>query len=307
MAKQPKRAGGLTARSPSGLSGPQKPTLADPLPTGALKTMVVRLVVLLLAVWFVGATIAVFVQSSTTRAVVLGIPGVITVGVVSVALWAYLRARKAKGVAGILAGVESDQDRKRAIAELEQGFKANDPAAVFAKAQLQLQEDPRAALATLEQINLGKVMAAVADEARAQRGMIHLMLGEVNAARDLADGIDLTRHQDARSRAMMGAVVAEAWARSGQAQRALKTIDLFNPEDDDFAQLRPQLYRARAYVYAYVNDPKALKRALRKLAETDPRLLGGFLTKRTHPLLQREAKILLEQYGAVQRKMQFQR
>lgn len=279
----------------------------DPVPADAIRSTVIRVGLLVLALWFVGGTIALFSQSDTSRIVSLSIPAVLSVVLIGVAVWALGRAKKAKGVAGILAGVETDEDRREALSRLNKDYKATDPAALFAKAQLQLQEDPRAALVTLEQIDLNKGMASVADEARAQRGMIHLMLGEVNKARDLADGIDLSRHQDARSKAMMSAVIAEAWARTGQAKKAVSTIELFNPEDETFAQLRPQLYRARAYVYAYTNDPKAMKRALRKLGEIDPRMLGGFLVKRAHPLLQKEARMLMERMGAVQRKMQFQR
>jgi hypothetical protein len=50
-----------------------------------------------------------------------------------------------------------------------------------------------------------------------------------------------------------------------------------------------------------------MRRALRRLLEQDVRLLGGFLMKRTHPLLMKEAKKLLEQSGQVPRKMQIQR
>jgi len=37
------------------------------------------------------------------------------------------------------------------------------------------------------------------------------------------------------------------------------------------------------------------------------RLLAGFMTKRTHPLLQKEAKKMIEQSGLVPRRMQVQR
>lgn len=281
--------------------------MANPMTGDAIKAMVLRLGLLLLAVWFVCGTIAAFSQSEISQYVSLGIAALVTVVVVGVAVWGLGRAKKAQGVAGILSGVETDDDRRAAISKLDDKFKANDPAALFAKAQLQMQDDPRAALETLEQISLSKGMATVHDEARAQRGMIHLMLGEVSKARDLADGIDLGRHQDARSKAMMSAVIAEAWARTGQAKKALRTIEVFNPDDDEFVQLRPQLYRSRVYVYAYNNDVKAMRRALRKLAAIDPRMLGGFVVKKAHPLLQKEVRVLLEQSGAVQRKMQFQR
>jgi len=50
-----------------------------------------------------------------------------------------------------------------------------------------------------------------------------------------------------------------------------------------------------------------MKRALKRLMSFDVRLLGGFMNKRTHPLLQKEAKRLVEQSGMVPRKMVVQR
>jgi hypothetical protein len=50
-----------------------------------------------------------------------------------------------------------------------------------------------------------------------------------------------------------------------------------------------------------------VRKVLRKLADIDIRLLGGFMIKRAHPLLQKEAKKLLEQSGAVPKRMQVQR
>jgi hypothetical protein len=284
-----------------------RPAAADPLPEGAMKSMIIRLSLLVGGLWVISGSIAVISQSPLTRIITLSVAGVITLVIVGVAIWAAGRAKKAKGVAGILAGAETAEGREAALSRLDKEFKSSDPAAVFAKAQLQMQEDPKQALVTLEQIDLVKVSASVADEARAQRAMIHLMLGEVSSARDLADGIDLSRHQDARSKAMMSSVIAEAWARSGQAKRALKTIELFNPEDDEFEQLRPQLYRARAFVFAYTNNVKKMRSSLRKMAQIEPRMLGAFMVKKTHPLLQKEVRVLLEKSGAVQRKVQFQR
>jgi hypothetical protein len=133
------------------------------------------------------------------------------------------------------------------------------------------------------------------------------MMGDVSEARTLVSGIDLKRHQEPRTRAMLATVSAEAWARSGEAKKALETLGLFDPEEDTFEQLRPQLYRAFAYAYAYTNDLNGMKRMLKKLGAIDARLLGGFMAKRTHPLLQKEAKKLLEQSGQMPRKMMVQR
>jgi hypothetical protein len=285
----------------------QKVEAPDPLSKSVIKQMALRLGLPIVAVWVIGVCIAGVTQSRTTETIALTVPGVLTLGIGAVVIWAVRQAKKAKGVASLISGVETAEDRKIALEKLDAGYGKTDPAAVFAKAQLLLQEDPKKALETLELIDLNKVMAPVADEARAQRAMIHLLLGEVTPARDLADGIDLSRHNEARSRAMMGAVVSEAWARTGQAKKAAETIELFNPEDAEFEQLKPQLHRARAYVYAATGDTKGMRRSLRKLVEQDARLLAGFLSKRTHPLLQKEAKKMLEQSGQVPRKMIVQR
>lgn len=290
---------------PSASAAPVVPQ--DALQPDALRSMAVRVALIVAAIWVALGMVAGFSQSSTTKIVSLSLAAVLTAVLVGVVIWALSRAKKARGVAAILAGVESDADREKAITQLESQFKPGDPAAVFAKAQLQMQSDPEQALATLEQIDLAKVNPTVADEARAQRGMILLMLGDVSRARDLADGIDLTRHQDSRSKAMMSSVIAEAWARTGQAKKAQGVLEVFNPEDEAFAQLRPQLYRARAFTYAYTGDIKGMKKALRRLSEIDVRLLGGFMAKKTHPLLQKEAKQTLERSGQMPRRMQMMR
>lgn len=279
----------------------------DPLSSQNLRQMATRLGLPIVAVWVVGGCIAAISQSRVAIGLALGIPALITAAIVGIAVWGLSQARKAKSVAGILQNVETAEDRKSALERLEQNYDKKDPAAIFARAQLLLQEDPRKALAALEEINLSKVLAPIADEARSQRAMIHLLLGEVTPARDLVDGIDLSRHQDARARAMMGAVTSEAWARTGQVKKAQETIELFNPDDAEFEALRPQLHRSRAFVYAASGDIKGMRRSLKKLLDQDARLLAGFLAKRTHPLLQKEAKKMLEQSGQVPRKMIVQR
>ncbi|MBN1607937.1 MAG: hypothetical protein JW940_14970 [Polyangiaceae bacterium] len=304
------------AVSPSGKE--KRKALKDPLVAGAaagqqpelrtqLKSMLVRIGLPVAAVWVIGLLIAGFSLSSTVQWVGIGVPAVVTLLAGLLVAWALRQASKAKGVAGILSNVQTAEDRQAALEKLEGTYKKSDVAAVFARAQLQMQEDPDKALATLEQIDLRKVMAPVADEVRGQRAMIHLLKGQLGLARQLVDSIELKRHQEPRSRAMLAAIVAETWARSGQAKKGLELLALYDPEDDDFVQLRPQLYRAYACAYAHTSATGPLRRVLKRLLEQDPRLLGGFLMKRTHPLLQREAKKLLERSGAVPRKMIVQR
>ena len=295
----------MAALKKPAVSRPQN--IPDPLGREQIKSIAIRLGLILLAVWLVGVLIAGVTTSSTGIAIALGIPGAITIALAVLVLWMVRQARKAKGVANLIRNIDTDEDRQAALQQLTDRAGKKDPAAIFAKAQLELQEDPQKALATLEQIDLGKVMAPVADEARAQRAMIHLMQGQVNLARQLADNIELKRHQDAKTRAMMAAVMSEAWARSGQAKKGLDTLELFDLDDPDYNDLRPQLLRAFAYCYAYTGRTKDMRRMLRKLLDVDVRLLGGFMVKRTHPLLQKESRKLLEQSGQVPRKLQIQR
>lgn len=284
-----------------------QPDIPDPLAPAALKSTLVRVGLILGALWLLGVLVFGVSQSTWVRTTALVVPAVLSALVLGVLVWTLQRAKTAREMAGILRGVETTEDRRAAIEKLEQTGKKNDPAAIFARAQLEMQEDPKKALETLEQIDLGKVAGPVADEARAQRAMIHLTLGQVNLARQLVDNIDLKRHQDSRTRAMMAAIAAEAWARSGDATRGIETLDVFDLEDEQLAALRPQLLRAYAFGYAHAARGKDLKRVLRSMLKIDVRLLGGFMQGKAHPLLQKEAKKMLEQSGMLPRKMQVQR
>jgi hypothetical protein len=298
---------GKAARESLKAPAQRRAEMPDPLGSGQLKSLLTRLGLILLGVWILFGSISTFVSSSTWKTVLLAVPAVLTLAAIAIVIWTLRQAKTARGVASILSGVETDEDRKAALAKLSTDFKKGDTAALFAKAQLELQEDPKKALATLESIDLNKVMAPVADEARGQRAMIHLTQGEVGPARQLVDNIDMSRHQDARTRAMLASVKAEALARSGDAKKASEMLDLFDFEDATFEQIRPQLYRAQAYAAAHESDLNTMRKALRKLLAVDVRLLGGFMMKKTHPLLQKEAKKMLEQSGQVPKKMVVQR
>jgi hypothetical protein len=300
------RSGGSEA-PPSSEAARVRPKISLPDTRDQMRQLFGRLAIPVVAAWVLFGLLAAIVYSPTWKIVLISVPVIVTLLAAGLVVFALRQAKKARGVAGILSNVETDADRKVAIERLEASSGKNDPASIFAMAQLELQDDPKKALKTLERIDLGKVMAPIADEARGQRAMIHLMMGDVSEAKTLVSGIDLKRHQEPRTRAMLASVSAEAWARSGDAKRAVETLGVFDAEDAAFAELKPQLYRAWAYAYAYTNDHHGMRRMLKKLAAHDVRLLGGFLMKRTHPLLQKEAKRALEQSGQVPRKMIVQR
>jgi hypothetical protein len=288
----------------------QKPALpADPLSPANLKSIGLRLGIPVLVLW-IGAFV---INGWIPKAVV----GVITLALAGLAIWALRYAKKSRAVAELVRDASTPEGRKEALAKLESDFKKDDTAAVFAKAQLQLQEDPRVALRTLEEIKLDKVMAPIADEARAQRAMIHLILGETEDARNLVDGIDLSRHKEAKTRGMMVAIIGEAWARTGQAKKAVEMLETVDPDDADYSDLKPQLLRSRAFAYAWASNTKQMKQVLRKMAQMNVQYLSGFITSKKvpggvptrgiHPMLEKEAYEMVMKSGVVQRRMDFKR
>jgi tetratricopeptide (TPR) repeat protein len=274
---------------------PGKPSTPDPMAAMTFKGLGLRVGIPLLIVWIVAILL--------TRPWAFATAGGVTLLAAGLVVWAVRFANKTRAVQSLVQGAATPQARKEALAKLDSDYKKKDTSAIFAKAQLLLQENPRAALAVLEQIDLAKVMTPIADEARAQRAMIHLVLGETDRARNLVDGIDLSRHQQPKTRVTLASVIGEAWARTGQGKKALETLELFDPEDPEFADLKAQIYRSLAFAYAAVNDMKGIRKALRKMMEINPQLLGGFLMKKIHPLLEREAKEMLKRSNAIPKKM----
>jgi len=307
---QPKKTNPRQVREDLAARAKMAPLPADPFSWPALKPIALRAGIPLVLLW-IGA----FVLPGWIPKAVMG---GLTVALAGLVLWAFRYASRSRRVAEIVRGSsDTAEARKDAIAKLETDFKKDDTAAVFAKAQLQLQEDPREALRTLETIKLDKVLSPVADEARAQRAMIHLILGETDEARQLVDVIDMSKQKEPKTRATMAAIVGEAWARSGQAKRAVDLLETIDPDDEIYADLRPQLLRARAFAYAWASDTKQMKQVLRKLGQLNPQYLMGFVTKKknpngvsprgVHPLLEKEAYEMVMRSGAVPRKMEFRR
>jgi hypothetical protein len=262
-----------------------------------IKKIFLRVGAVVAVVW----VIALIVPGWISKAVA----STVTLLAIGAMIWLDRYVKKTQALGAILKEADTEEGRKRALERLDTEFKKGDSQAVIAKAQLQMQEDPRAALATLESVNLDKELAPVAGQIRAMRAMLHLTLGETSEARALADKLELGKQQEPKSRVLFATVASEAWARSGQGQKAVDTLDLFNPEAPEHAEMRAQMWRARAYAYAAVNDTKAMARAMKKLADINPHLLGMFLPpqKKVHPLLEREAKQMVTRLGLVQRKM----
>jgi hypothetical protein len=127
----------------------------------------------------------------------------------------------------------------------------------------------------------------------------------------------MTRHKEPKTRATLAAIVGEGWARTGHAKKAIELLETFDPADAAYADIRPQLLRARAFAYAWANNTQRMRNALRALAAMNPQFLSGFITRKkhpmgvsptgVHPLLEKEAFDLLGRSGTMQRKMQIRR
>jgi tetratricopeptide (TPR) repeat protein len=235
----------------------------------------------------------------------IGVAGVLTVAAIGLGFWVVRYVNKSRELAALLRSAGQNEDgRKDALRRLETDFKKGDVQAALARAQLEMQQDPHKALATLESVDLGKQLGPVADQVRCTRATIHLQLGELQEARALVDKLELGKQQEPKTRAMFAAVAGEAWGRTGLGKKAVELLEVFNPDEPGYAEMRVQMWRARAFAYAGAGDIKGASRALRKLVDMNPQLLGMFVGgKKVHPLLQQEAKQLLMRSGAVPKRM----
>ncbi|MGZ3419188.1 MAG: hypothetical protein ACXVEE_15050 [Polyangiales bacterium] len=286
-------AGPSSAKGVKGAAASEPARAAATPPQLDAKTLGLRVGIPVAIAW----VIAFFIKGWIPKAVV----GVLTAAALGLVWFALNFTKKTRRVQSIVADAKTKEDRKAAIEKLESEFKKDDSAAIFAKAQLQMQEDPEQALRTLESIDLAKVMPAVADEARGQRAMLHLMLGEPKEARALADAIDLSRHSDQKAKATLASVICEAWARTGQAKRAVEILGLFDLEDPVLADVKPGLLRAQVFAFGAIDDLKSARTAMHQLAKVDARIVAGFAQKGVHPLLVKEAKRILERSGVLPR------
>jgi hypothetical protein len=303
-ATSPKGAASPAAKAPAASALERAGAAQAAAPPGAnelFKTLGLRLGLPIAAIWIV------LIWVNHWAGYLIG--GALTAAAFGFAYWIWRRLQGTRQVANILQMAQgSDKEgRKAALDQLDASFKKDDVAAALARAQLLIQDDPDRALEVLQSVDLSKALPAEADQVRVQRAMLHLVRGEVDRARPLADAVELTRTEDANARAALAAVIGEAWARSGQAKKALTTLEVFNADDEALGDVRWQLWRARAFAHASTNDPKLMRRALKKLAAQNPQFLAGFLGKKVHPLLEREARQMLMQSGAVPRRVQMQR
>ncbi|MBW2213727.1 MAG: tetratricopeptide repeat protein [Deltaproteobacteria bacterium] len=169
----------------------------------------------------------------------------------------------------------------------------------IAQAQLVAQETPSEAIRILEGIDIKKAPAMVQDDVRANLAMFYLMTGRAREARELANEIRLDRQPQAKAKAMYAAVVAEALARTGDAEEAHKLLETYDPTDKEFGQISGMLLRAQVYTYTATKKRGRARTAMEQLLEVDPNMVAAFVQKGMRPELSRLAKQVLSGAGAL--------
>lgn len=252
------------------------------------------------ALWLIAA-----VSGNTVVTVLIA---VLTVAILGGLGWVWRLSRSQRNVMTLLqSGATSPEARKLALAQLQASDKGGkDVLNRIARAQLEAQEDPDQALATLEGIDLDKVPGPAADEVRTLRAQMCLFKNRIKDARVLVDDIKLSNAGNAQSRAMMVAVVAEAWARSGKHEAAVNLLADIKLEDPEVAPVKVLLLMARAFAHFADGKRERARKDLENLMKIDLNLLGRFVkpgpgihlelqrltqdVMRTHPDVRRMAR-----------------
>jgi hypothetical protein len=233
---------------------------------------------------------------NTGSTVLTIIVGVLTVLVVGVLAWAYRAIRKQQRMIRLLQGATNADSRRDALAALSEGKDAGSPTNIFARAQLLAADDPKAALALIEKVELRTFPPAMQDDVALLKTQLYLGFGRTADARKCADSMNLDNPTRKEVRALAASIVAEAWARTGKSKDALALIDSVEVPKQNADQIRVQLRIARVFAKFAGGARQAARNELSALASEDVNLLSRFLAPqfRVHPELQKLARSVLE-------------
>jgi len=238
--------------------------------------------------------VLVILSQSRVAMIVMGVlTGVLLGGGVYVYRW----VKRQQSLAGLLQKAQaSPEGRKAVLEQLSAGGDVDkDVMNLVVRAQLEAQEDPEVALATLDRIDMKKVPSLMEDDVKGLRAQLLLLLGQTREAGILADGIQVSRAQQAESRGMLAATVAEAWARSGKSKEAADLLSTFTPDDANYVKVRVPLMFARIFVNFAESRKELVRKDMLTLVKDDPNYLGRFVHPKfkVHPELQKMAREVL--------------
>jgi hypothetical protein len=255
-------------------------------------------------IWIGGIAAAVWAFAIQTGSTVLMIiVGCLTAIVAVLLVLAYRMVRKQRRVVDLLHGATvSPEARRDALATLADAKDAGSPMNTFARAQLLVQDDPKAALQLLDTIELSKYPAAMQDDVALLKTQIYLGFGRTADARKTADTINLDNPQRSEIRPLAASIVAEAFARTGKPKEALALLESIEVAKNN-EQLGIQIRIVRVFARFAANQRGLARTELLALADENPDYLGKFIGPqfRVHPELQKLARSVLQQHPAARK------
>jgi len=256
-------------------------------------------------IWIGVITAAVWAFAvSTGSRVLLIIVGVLTVVLAALMIWAFRKIKQQRGLINLLQGAADSPDARRAaLAKLDAAKDASAPTNVFARAQLLAADDPKAALALIEPVDLKTFPAAMQDDVALLKTQLYLGLGRTADARKAADTMNLDNPQRKEVRAMAASIVAEAWARTGKPKEALALLDSIELPSKNGEQIALQARVAKVFAKFAANQRGPARTELAALADIDINQLGRFVMPqfRVHPELQKLARQVLERHPSARK------
>ena len=212
----------------------------------------------------------------TGSKIVLGLMGVVTLAAAGGLVWVYRLVKKQRAMVTLLQSAQgSPEARAAALAQLQGDDK--DVLKMVARAQLEAQDDPKKAIATLEALDLGKVPTTSQDDVRVLRAQLYLATGRLRDAANMADGINLGAAPNASAKAMVTAIVGESWARTGKADRALLILDELKLDDPDLGQAGILARMAKVFAAFHAGKKDRARKELENLMKIDVNYLGRFV------------------------------
>lgn len=212
----------------------------------------------------------------TGSKIVLGLMGVVTLAAAGGLVWVYRYVKKQRDVMSLLQSAQgSPEARLAALAQL--GGDDKDPLRMIARAQLEAQDDPKKAIATLESLDLAKVPSTSQDDVRLLRAQLYLATGRLREAATMADGINLGSAPNAQAKVMVAAIVGEAWARTGKADKALVILDELKLDDPSLGQGAILARMAKVFAAFHGGKKDKARKELEVLMRMDVNYLGRFV------------------------------
>lgn len=211
----------------------------------------------------------------------MAVMGVLTVALVGGGAWIWQWIQKQQRLAKLVQAAQgSPEERSKVLEQLSTADAGKDVMNLVVRAQLEAQEDPDKALATLESVDLEKVPALMQDDVRSMKAQMYLLNGRVKDAATTVEKVKPASAQTAEQRGMMAAVKAEALARTGREKEAAELLAAISPDDAAYEKSKVLLLFARIYTNHALHKNDLARKDMLALSKDNVNYLGRFVDKR---------------------------